>query len=65
MKLSIKQMQLLELPNYRSMRIKLRSLRKFKENLRLIYDTLNQGLLEPQAASQAKASLDGFIRGIR
>jgi len=36
-------------------------LRKVKDSLRLIYETLNQGAIEPQAASQAKASLDTLI----
>ena len=46
------------LPKYAD---KVQGMRKFKENLRSIYDTLNQGLLEPQVAAQAKASLDGLI----
>jgi len=36
-------------------------LRKVKEALRSIYDHLNQAELEPQAASQAKASLDALM----
>jgi tetratricopeptide (TPR) repeat protein len=36
-------------------------LRKVKESLRSIYDCLNQAELEPQAASQAKASLDALV----
>jgi tetratricopeptide (TPR) repeat protein len=36
-------------------------LRKVKDNLRSIYDSLNQAELEPQAASQAKASLDALV----
>ena len=38
-----------------------KSLRQIKDSLRLIYDVLNQAVLEPQAASQAKASLDALI----
>ena len=37
------------------------SLRKVKDSLRSIYDSLNQAELEPQAASQAKASLDALV----
>jgi tetratricopeptide (TPR) repeat protein len=36
-------------------------LRKVKDTLRSIYDHLNQAELEPQAASQAKASLDALV----
>ncbi len=36
-------------------------LRKVKDSLRSIYDSLNQAELEPQAASQAKASLDALV----
>ncbi len=36
-------------------------LRKVKDSLRSIYDTLNQADLDPQAASQAKASLDALL----
>ena len=35
--------------------------RKVKDSLRLIYESLNQAELEPQAASQAKASLDALV----
>jgi len=34
------------------------NLRQVKDSLRSIYETLNQGVIDPQAASQAKASLD-------
>ncbi len=37
------------------------SLRKVKDSLRSIYDSLNQAELEPQAASQAKANLDSLV----
>jgi tetratricopeptide (TPR) repeat protein len=37
------------------------SYRKVKDSLRSIYDTLNQGELDPQAASKAKASLDALV----
>jgi tetratricopeptide (TPR) repeat protein len=37
------------------------SLQKVKDSLRSIYDSLNQAELEPQAASQAKASLDALV----
>jgi len=37
------------------------SLRKVRDDLRSIYDSLNQAELEPQAASQAKASLDALV----
>jgi tetratricopeptide (TPR) repeat protein len=37
------------------------SLRKVKDSLRSIYDSLNQAELEPQAASQAKANLDALV----
>ncbi len=37
------------------------SLRKVKDSLRSIYDSLNQADLDPQAASQAKASLDALV----
>jgi len=37
------------------------SLRKVKDDLRSIYDSLNQAELEPQAVSQAKASLDALV----
>ena len=35
--------------------------RKVKDSLRSIYDCLNQAELEPQAASQAKATLDALV----
>jgi tetratricopeptide (TPR) repeat protein len=35
--------------------------RKVKDSLRLIYDNLNQAELDPQTASQAKASLDALV----
>jgi tetratricopeptide (TPR) repeat protein len=35
--------------------------RKVKDSLRTIYESLNQAELEPQAASQAKASLDALV----
>ena len=37
------------------------SLRKVKDSLRSIYDSLNQAELEPQTASQAKANLDALV----
>ena len=37
------------------------SLRKVKDSLRSIYDSLNQAELDPQAASQAKANLDALV----
>jgi tetratricopeptide (TPR) repeat protein len=37
------------------------NLRKVKDSLRSIYDSLNQAELEPQAASQAKANLDALV----
>jgi tetratricopeptide (TPR) repeat protein len=37
------------------------SFRKVKDSLRSIYDSLNQAELEPQSASQAKASLDALV----
>ncbi len=37
------------------------SLRKVRESLRSIYDSLNQGELDPQTASQAKANLDALV----
>ncbi len=37
------------------------SYRKVKDNLRSIYDTLNQAELDPQAASKAKANLDALV----
>lgn len=37
------------------------NLRKIKDKLRSIYDSLNQTELDPQAASQAKASLDALV----
>ncbi len=37
------------------------SLRKVKDSLRTIYDTLNQAELDPQAASKAKANLDALV----
>jgi tetratricopeptide (TPR) repeat protein len=40
---------------------KAESFRKVKDSLRAIYDSLNQAELEPQNASQAKASLDALI----
>jgi tetratricopeptide (TPR) repeat protein len=36
-------------------------LRKVKDSLRSIYDSLNQAELDPQAASQAKANLDALV----
>jgi tetratricopeptide (TPR) repeat protein len=35
--------------------------RKVKDSLRAIYESLNQAELDPQAASQAKASLDALV----
>ena len=46
------------LPKYAD---KAASLRQVKDNLRSIVETLNQAIIEPQAASQAKASLDTLI----
>ena len=46
------------LPKYAD---KAQELRQVKENLRAIYDTLNQAVVEPNEASQAKASLDTLI----
>lgn len=37
------------------------NLRKVKDSLRSIYDSLNQAELEPQAASLAKANLDALV----
>jgi hypothetical protein len=37
------------------------SFRKIKDNLRSIYDSLNQAELDPQAASKAKANLDALV----
>jgi tetratricopeptide (TPR) repeat protein len=37
------------------------NLRKIKDSLRSIYDSLNQAELEPKTASQAKASLDALV----
>jgi len=37
------------------------ALRKVKDSLRTIYDSLNQAELEPQTASQAKANLDALV----
>lgn len=37
------------------------NLRKVKDSLRSIYDSLNQAELEPQTASQAKANLDALV----
>jgi len=37
------------------------NLRKVKDGLRSIYDSLNQAELEPQTASQAKANLDALV----
>jgi tetratricopeptide (TPR) repeat protein len=37
------------------------TLRKVKDDLRSIYDSLNQAELEPQSVSQAKASLDALV----
>jgi len=37
------------------------SFRKVKDSLRSIYESLNQAELDPQAASQAKASLDALV----
>ena len=46
------------LPKYAD---KATSLRQVKDNSRSIVETLNQAVIEPQAASQAKASLDTLI----
>ncbi len=46
------------LPKYTD---KLRELRQVKDNLQSIYETLNQAVIEPQTASQAKANLDTLI----
>ena len=46
------------LPKYTD---RLRELRQVKDNLQSIYETLNQATIEPQTASQAKASLDTLI----
>jgi tetratricopeptide (TPR) repeat protein len=46
------------LPKYAD---KAQELRQVKENLRSIYDTLNQAVVEPNEASQAKANLDTLI----
>jgi tetratricopeptide (TPR) repeat protein len=46
------------LPKYTD---KLRDLRQVKDNLGSIYETLNQAVIEPQTASQAKANLDTLI----
>ena len=46
------------LPKYTD---KLRDLRQVKDNLQSIYETLNQAVIEPQTASQAKANLDTLI----
>ncbi|HSB65112.1 MAG TPA: hypothetical protein VLD65_00955, partial [Anaerolineales bacterium] len=37
------------------------NLRKIKENLRSIYDSLNQAEIDPKTASQAKANLDALV----
>jgi tetratricopeptide (TPR) repeat protein len=37
------------------------SLRKVKDSLRTIYDSLNQAELDPKTASQAKANLDALV----
>jgi len=46
------------LPKYAD---KAQDLRRVKENLRSIHETLNQTAIDPQAASQAKANLDALI----
>jgi tetratricopeptide (TPR) repeat protein len=46
------------LPKYTD---KLRELRQVKDNLQSIYETLNQAVVDPQTASQAKANLDTLI----
>jgi tetratricopeptide (TPR) repeat protein len=46
------------LPKYAD---KAQDLRRVKESLRSIHETLNQTAIEPQAASQAKANLDALI----
>ena len=46
------------LPKYAD---KARDLRKVKDELRSIYETLSQGVIDPQAASQSKANLDTLI----
>ena len=46
------------LPKYTD---KLRELRQVKDSLQSIYETLNQAVVEPQTASQAKANLDTLI----
>jgi len=46
------------LPKYAD---KARDLRRVKEELRSIYETLSQGVIDPQAASQSKANLDTLI----
>ncbi|HZD57182.1 MAG TPA: hypothetical protein VE136_10690 [Anaerolineales bacterium] len=46
------------LPKYAD---KAQELRRVKEDLRTIYDTLNQAAVEPNEASQAKASLDTLM----
>ncbi len=46
------------LPKYTD---RLRELRQVKDSLQSIYETLNQATIEPQTASQAKASLDTLI----
>jgi tetratricopeptide (TPR) repeat protein len=46
------------LPRYAE---QVQSLRKVKDSLRSIYDSLNQAELEPKSASQAKASLDALV----
>jgi tetratricopeptide (TPR) repeat protein len=40
---------------------KVGELRQVKDNLRNIYETLNEAAIEPQAASEAKASLDIMV----
>jgi tetratricopeptide (TPR) repeat protein len=46
------------LPKYTD---RLRELRQVKDSLQSIYETLNQAVIEPQTASQAKANLDTLI----
>jgi tetratricopeptide (TPR) repeat protein len=46
------------LPKYAD---KARDIRQVKDSLRSINETLNQGVIDPQAASQSKASLDTLI----
>jgi tetratricopeptide (TPR) repeat protein len=46
------------LPKYND---KAQELRQVKENLRAISETLNQAMIEPQAASRTKAGLDAMV----